>query len=251
MARLAGFLKFTGTVDGISVYHHKVYGWIVRRKGGPDPDGMKKQERFERVRENGKEFGASAKAAGLLKRSMHTFLHDFRDVALMGRLTQVFHQLKNLDVTSVRGERSVIKGLETSKGKTLLEGFEFNSHSGLEDVLKASTPVKFSSQGISLKNLIPKKQVKALKAANQVQFKLCRLGLDFSGNRFECGNAAVLDLPMDNNSYDLILNAPLLNTSWKLELWVLQISFQQRLNGKVYSLVDRGKNVIRILKVIV
>jgi hypothetical protein len=52
MAFQAGEIKITGTIDDLSFYHHKEYGYLVRMKGGPSRKQFKTSPKFARSRES-------------------------------------------------------------------------------------------------------------------------------------------------------------------------------------------------------
>jgi hypothetical protein len=245
-----GVLKFSGTIDGITVYHHKLYGWIVRRKGGPDPKQMKSDERFKRVRENGKEFGACAKAAGLIRRGLHAFLKESADARLNGRLTKVFVQIKNLDTSSTRGKRDIIEGLKSEEGKALLEGFDLNSVTQLGNILKAPYTIHKARNIISIGELVPKKHLKASKGATHVRFKSVLLGFDLKSGRSEVSASVAGELELDNKPHTIRLKVPGLNKLWDLQLLLLQLCFYQEINGKEYRLLDKRYNGMKIITVV-
>src|SRR5687767_1485078 len=69
MAHQAGPLRLKGQLGGLSFYHNRQYGYLVRQKGGPDREEVAKSPRFARTRENATEF-ALASAAGKLIRQV-------------------------------------------------------------------------------------------------------------------------------------------------------------------------------------
>ncbi len=58
----------------------------------------------------------------------------------------VMSQLKNLDSTSVRGQRLVSLGIQTPEGINLVKAFNFNNRSILGSILFAITITELSDQ---------------------------------------------------------------------------------------------------------
>src|SRR5574337_125237 len=106
MARQIGLIKLKGKIDDISFYKSQD-GHLARAKGGVDGDRIKNDPAFVRTRENGAEFGSSASSGKLLRDSVRTLMQNASDGRVTSRLTKVMTQIKNLDSTSARGERTV------------------------------------------------------------------------------------------------------------------------------------------------
>ena len=62
MAQQAGPLRLRGQLGGLSFYHHRQYGYLVRQKGGPDKELVATSPQFARTRENAAEFSIAAAA---------------------------------------------------------------------------------------------------------------------------------------------------------------------------------------------
>lgn len=249
MAVPKGILQFSGTLDGFSVYHHKRFGWIMRRKGGPDPKKIKTQARFERVRENGREFGACAKAAGLVRRGLYKQLKESGDGFLNSLLTKVFLQIKQLDTESKRGERKISKGLKTKEGRMLLESFDLNPLSPLGRLLSAPYRTDTAKQQIHIPEMVPKKHLKAKKGATHVRFKSVLLGFDPEDKETETTESTAEKLALDSKTQSLVLTAPKLTKQWEVQLLLLQICFYQEVSGKHYQLPDKERNSMKVMAV--
>ncbi len=129
-------LKVKGTIDGLTFYKSKD-GHLVRTKGGIEKGRIMSDPAFVRTRENISEFGSVAQSGKLFRQAIGTYLNRAKDSRTNSRLLQVMHQLKKMDVLSMRGERQVHLGLNTSAGKQLLKGFDFNQKATLFSVLYA------------------------------------------------------------------------------------------------------------------
>jgi len=247
MAKTRGLIQFTGTLDGISFYKSK-YGWIARKKGGPDPKQMKTDKKFARVRENGKEFGVCGKAAGQVRRALVPLLKQSEDKEMTARLTKVFMAVKNLDMSSARGHRNIITGLQNADGKALLKGFEFNSKASVESLLKASYSVNVGNGTITVKHFVPKKHIKAPKGATHVALKSIVLRTDLLGKVAEVQVSVEKRLAMSSGERDVVLKPDVLSLTEGITFYLLQVCFYQELNGSDYHLKAAELNGMRLVE---
>jgi hypothetical protein len=136
MAFQAGEIKISGTFDDLSFYH-SVFGWLVRRKGGPGRDQFKRSPSFARARENSAEFAACARAAASIRRL--AFIHTGKkDKTLYHRLIKLMRMLADNDRVSVRGKRNPWKGMLTEQGQITLKEFKITGELSLYDVLASA-----------------------------------------------------------------------------------------------------------------
>jgi hypothetical protein len=134
MARQNGLFKIKGTLDNVTFYK-SVDGDLARMKTSVDKDRIANDPAFQRTRENGAEFGSSAKAGKLTRDSLRPIALNATDNRVVSRMTKLMSQIKNLDTTSVRGSRNVGVAMAGVNGKALLKGFEFNSSALLSSTL--------------------------------------------------------------------------------------------------------------------
>ena len=106
MARQNGLFKIKGTLDNVTFYK-SVDGDLARMKTIVDKDRIANDPAFQRTRENGAEFGSSAKAGKLTRDSLRPIALNATDNRVVSRMTKLMSQIKNLDTTSARGSRNV------------------------------------------------------------------------------------------------------------------------------------------------
>ena len=123
MAKAKGMIQLEGTIGGINYYMRK--GKLVARKSGGGFNGkaIKKDPSMVKVRQNGSEFGAVSKMVKAFKTGIAPLLFSNPFPELHGRLMRLFTAVKNEDVVSERGQRTIEAGLDTLKGKRMLIGF--------------------------------------------------------------------------------------------------------------------------------
>lgn len=129
MAKQKGIIQLTGTIDGINFYTRN--GKPVARKAGGGFTGVKikKSPTMVRVRENNTEFGHCSRFKKSFKDALLPFFKGYKDGELHGKMMQLFLALKDCDVFSERGKRTIEKGLLSTTGSKLLLDFNFTSFS--------------------------------------------------------------------------------------------------------------------------
>ncbi|AEV98981.1 hypothetical protein A4D02_10515 [Niastella koreensis] len=138
MAKLEGNIQITGSLDNLSFY--KMRGSdkiIVRRKGGPSAEQVRKAPNFENTRRNNGEFGGRAAATALIKQVLNP-LRFLADYNITGPLNALLKPIQHMDTDNDWGQRSII----ISKNARLLQGFSLNRRYQLDTILR--TPVLYS-----------------------------------------------------------------------------------------------------------
>ncbi|WP_052705271.1 hypothetical protein [Flavobacterium sp. 316] len=137
MAKANGLLKIEGTIDDLTFYKKDGKNF-VRRKGGISRERILNDPSFVRTRENGAEFAHSANAGKLLRLALGALVFKAKDSRLASRMLQTMSKIKNLDTTSLRGQRKVQVGITTTEGKQTLRGFDFNLNAPLKKCIVCS-----------------------------------------------------------------------------------------------------------------
>jgi len=121
MATLNG-IEFTGSLGDLSAYRMKGSDKIIlRKKGGPSKKQILTSRKFERTRENMKEFSGVGKAAGSLWRSL-AYVKRLSEHNFSATLSAICKKIQHLDTVSDRGQRSIF----LSKHRYMLTGFRLN-----------------------------------------------------------------------------------------------------------------------------
>lgn len=125
MAKLIGPEVVTGTYDGVN-YYIREGEYLARTAGGGfTRERILKGPNMERVKESYTEFAGCSKVNRAFKTAVKPFLSGYRDGTLHSRLMQLFLKIKNADLYSERGKRSVHHGISSAEGKALLKDFVF------------------------------------------------------------------------------------------------------------------------------
>jgi len=132
MAEIEGPLRFKGSMGDLSCYWNSVLKkWIVRKKGGPHRNHIKKSPVFKVVRLNMTEFKACGKWCHLVREGLFE-LDDFNWGLYMSGIVQLAKTIQLMDVVSNNGTRNI----ESSKYKSLLTDINFNELHPFDKVVR-------------------------------------------------------------------------------------------------------------------
>jgi|GEM_PF-6432959 len=151
MAFQAGDIKISGTFDDLSFYH-SVFGWLVRRKGGPGRRQFKTSPAFARSRENSAEFTACARTASSIRRLV-MIRTAYKDKTLYHRLIKLMRLLANDDTLALRGLRDPLKGMQTIQGQARLKEFKISGELCLYDILLGAGFFKEGRDKVTERNI--------------------------------------------------------------------------------------------------
>ncbi len=249
MAKHKGVIRFTGTIDGLTYYESK-YGPLVRKKAGPSAEQVKKDPAFQRLRENGKEFGNCGKATKTLRAVLMPLLKDARDYQVTPRIIKLMAAIKNLDTLSTRGKRNVGTGMMAPAAKSLIEGFDFNEVAPLRRVLKKPYTLNIGTGVIGIAGLKPKQDLDYPKGATHAKITGGWARIDFAATpgKGELILTNQVILPLNGVLNNVVLNPLSLPTGAGNDIFVLQIVFFQEVNGVEYSLKNGEFNSMNMIE---
>lgn len=248
MARQKGIIKLKGTIGGVSFYKTQD-GDLAREKGGVDGSRIKNDAAFARTRENGAEFGSSANAGKILRDAIRPLLLNTADNRVVSRLTKVMTDVKNLDNTSARGERSVGIALAQPGAQALLKGFNFNKRSVLGSVLHKPFTVQQNNGMITINGLVPINDIVYPAGATHVSFKCGWAIIDFTAGTSGVDYSPVVNLPIDATQSNVQCLPPNIPVGVGTNLYLLAVEFFQEVNGVQYSLKNGAYNALAIVEV--
>lgn len=248
MARQKGIIKLTGKVGDLSFYKSKD-GFLAREKGGVEGERIKNDPAFVRTRENGAEFGSSASSGKLLRDSVRTMMQNASDGRVTARLTKVMTQIKNMDPTSARGERTVGVGIATPAAKALLKGFNFNNRAVLGSVLFKSYSVNTGTGVIDLTGFVPINDLNVPPGATHVTLRGAWTKVDFFGSVSSVEETNSQNLPIDGTATTVTLTPTAVPSGTGTDLYLLMLEFFQEVNGIQYTLKNGAFNVLSIVEI--
>lgn len=248
MARQKGIIKLTGKIGDLSFYKSSD-GFLAREKGGVEAERIKNDPAFVRTRENGVEFGSSARSGKLLRDSIRTMMQNASDGRVTSRLTKLMTQIKNLDGTSARGERNVGIGMATPEAKALLKGFNFNDKAILGSILFNGYAVDAGTGVITLDGLVPINELNAPAGATHIALRGAWAKVDFSTGDTEVQESNAVNLPIDATSTDVVLTPATVPAGAGTDIFLLMIEFFQEVNGNQYTLKNGAYNALSVVDV--
>lgn len=152
MAILDGHIQFTGRLGNLSAYRMKGSDKIIlRAKGGPSGDKIRKAPEFARVRENIAEFGACGKTAGHIRRRLQP-VSNLADYNFTPALCSIAKMIQRKDEDSPRGQRNIY----LSTYKHLLPGFSLNKANPFDSVVRQAIPVDISPEQMTAVVALPR-----------------------------------------------------------------------------------------------
>lgn len=155
MARLTGGFTFKGSMGNISAYRMRGTDYtILRYKGGPTKERIKRDPNFELTRRNNEEWKGCVLALKSLIRAVYGVKH-LADYNYSATLQALCKSIQTTDAIHEKGKRSVL----FSQQQHQLEGFGFNRENFFETILRH--PLQFSidkmagSATVEIPQLIP------------------------------------------------------------------------------------------------
>lgn len=248
MARQKGIIKLKGKIGDLSFYKTQD-GHLAREKGGVDATRIANDPAFVRTRENGAEFGSSATSGKTLRDALRTMLMTASDNRVTSRLTKVMTDIKNLDTTSVRGERTVGTAITQAVAKVLLKGFNFNNRAILGSVLYKPYTVNTGTGVITINGIVPINDIVFPSGATHMSVKGAWAKIDFSTNVYDVQMSNIVNVPLDGTSSNMVLTPAAAPAGTGTDLYLLQIEFFQEVNGVQYSLKNGAYNALSIIEV--
>jgi hypothetical protein len=249
MARQNGLIKIKGTLDNVSFYKTKD-GDLARMKTSVDGKRIANDPAFVRTRENGAEFGSSAKAGKLTRDNLRPISMNATDGRVVARMTKIMTQIKNLDTTSLRGARNVGVAMATAQAKALLKGFEFNGDAMLSSMLFKPWAVNTTTGVITIAGLVPTLDLIYPEGATHVSFTGGYANINYATGIADVKLTNVQNLPITGTSSAITLTPTAVPTGTGAKIFLLKIEFFQLVNAVQYSLKNGAYNALKIIEVI-
>ncbi|MCT2409165.1 hypothetical protein NZD88_16580 [Chryseobacterium antibioticum] len=124
MATYESLIKINGSVGDLVFYSLNGKN-VVRKKSGFNKTAFKKSPSYEKVRQNSSEFGHCSKAGKTIRSCIEGYIKEAGDPLLYQKFAKLMTAIKDLDIVSERGKRTVQNGLITPEGLKLLKEFRF------------------------------------------------------------------------------------------------------------------------------
>ena len=248
MASQTGLIKIKGTLDNVNFYKTKD-GDLARMKTSVDADRIKNDPAYIRTRENNAEFGNSASAGKMMRDAVRSMALNAADGRVTSRLTKTMSQIKNLDATSVRGERNVAEGVQDPNALLLIKGFDFNKEALLNTILYNPFSVDTNSGEIIIEDLTPQVDIVWPQGATHISFTAGFAGVDFSNGDKDLEISNTVNLPIDMVMSTVTLTPGAAPAVAGVNLYLLKIEFFQEVNGVQYTLKNDAYNALKVVEV--
>lgn len=249
MAKENSILMLQGNIGNFSFYKTKE-GSMVRMKGGVEKGRILNDPKFARTRENMQEFGITAGIGKQIRNAVSAFVRKTSDGKASNRLTSVLTKVKQMDESSMRGERSPAVGFAVIAGKKLLEGFDFNSGSQLRSLLTVPYQVDPVTGIFSISEFSPNSSILLPKEATHLQMTIAAAGFDADLKTSNTVYGNSLNMSKDAASAPLSLDPGGVPTLTDVVMYFLLIEFFQEVNGNQYPLNNNQFNCLNIVKMV-
>lgn len=247
MAIQKGFIKIEGTLGRVT-FVKKKDKIVAREKSGVDGNLIKTDPRFERTRENMSEFAEITSASKLLRSAFVGISANAADGKLHPRLTSLMARIKNLDVTSLRGQRSVSVGLAIPGAIGLFKGLEFNIESPLGQVLKCQYQLDTSTGQLDIAGLMPSLHIARPQGATHARIYHARAQVDFGTKESHTQISTPQTIPLNATPVNLSFTLAPAVAGTFAEFYALKVEFGQELNGVYYPLNNNAFNTLGIIE---
>jgi len=248
MAKNSSLIKVEGTLDDLTFYKG-TDGYFVRTKGGVSKNRIMNDPAFARTRENGKEFGSIAGSGKLLRTALGPMVFRAKDSRLTSRLVKAMGQVKNLDTSSVRGERNVAEGLTNATAIAVLEGFDFNARASFGSILNSTVTVDDVTGKISIATYNALEQMRSPEGATHFSLQAGFLSIDFATGGYELAQSPEEVYALENVLISPTLLPDTAPTLVGTKMHLVLIEFFQEINGVRYMLNNGAFNVLNLVKI--
>jgi hypothetical protein len=247
MAKVLAPFLIKGTIDDINFVVTADGNNYARAKGktGVTTTEFNNNPIFDRIRNQGQEFGHCAKKSALFRQLAVRFNKLAKDGSVAGRANKLLFEILQEDTTQPQGQRTLTEGLKTSDGKELLLFFESNKLRPLPQVLKIEKQYNPDNQTVTLTDFIAKEHLDWPEEATHVHLASATANWDFENDTFNTcySDEMLLDKESEKQTITLTTNKPIGN---HLHLTFLFICFARQ-ERKNHKLLHRKNNTATLI----
>lgn len=243
MAKQIGPLLFTGTMRGVNYYFREGEPLARRAGGGFTGKNIKESPNMESVRKSNSEFGHCSKVNKMFKLALKPYLAGYRDGTFHSRLMQLFLNIKDCDVISERGKRTVHRGIVTKHGQQLFKAFVFTPEQSplfLCDYEFDSNPAVFKVTHFKVaESQLPKD-------ADYIEIRVGLFRFDFESLAYEHVFAEPLIIARDFHKDAFTIQCPDLPGGEGMLFSAVRVCFYRTVDGERYPVPESGHTGVRI-----
>lgn len=233
MAKVIAPFLIKGTIEDINFVVTANGENYARMRGntGVTKEEFKNNPIFDRIRNQGYEFGQCAKKAAIFRQLALRFNTLAKDGSVAGRCNKMLFEILQEDAIHLQGKRTLTEGLKTSDGKEALLNFESNKLRPLNKVLKIKEQYNAKNRTVTLTDFIAKKHLDWPADATQVCIATATANWDCENNTFSTTYSTERMLDIENKKQTIIMTTDLPEGN-HLQLTFLFIGFLKTVRRK-------------------
>ena len=253
MAKAKGIIQIIGTIGGVTYYLSNGKYLAKNKGGGFSTTANKTYPHYERVRENGLEFGGSTRAAKFFRQAFGPYLKRPFMRGLCPRTVKLMQHLVKFDMSSVRGKRVPHIGIHHPQGKALLCGFEMNPAAPVSRLLKAPFVMDAAAGVLTIAGL-GALNIAFPKGATAAGIMLQAISFDFeSDSAFAVSPEAFVAKGAAASDLSLQVATPVIagqGNQLPVVFYVLHVRFYQEVNQVSVPYNDEGTRAMTVIAVL-
>src|SRR5690606_2013637 len=224
MAKTQGRVRLRGNIDGIT-YTEGVNVRLSRSKSSLNKEKMDGNPKYEMLRLMQQELSSFSKFGSLMRSGIKSELARVKPYKGVQRLNKILNQIKNEDTLHRMGERTVSEGLQSSKGKALLNNFDFYGKTTLNAVVDKELQLNEETGVITIEKFNPVRDVLTPKNVSHLQLRSILIGLDEAEATAAVKRSEEVYLPIEDVAADVVLNPEGLPMVATHLMYVVQVLF--------------------------
>jgi hypothetical protein len=231
-------INFVVTADGSNYARSK-------RETGLTSQEFKTNPIYDRIRDQGREFGHCSKKSAVFRQLAVRFNNLAKEGSFAGRANKLLFDILKEDNTQPQGKRTLNQGLQTNNGKEALLFFESNKLRPLRNVLKINEQWNQDNQTITLTDFIALDHLDWPDEATHVHLATASANWDFENDTFDTcySNEIILDKESQKQTLQLTNARPQGN---HLHLTFFFIGFTKQ-EHKKHKLLHRKNNTATLI----
>lgn len=246
MAKQIGPILLTGTSGGINYYFREGEALARRAGGGFSRKNIKESRNMETVRKSNSEFAHCSKVNKVFKLALQPYLSGYRDGTFHSRLMQLFLRIKDCDLASERGKRTVAEGIKTATGQQLVKAFVFNPERphlfGGDCEFEWNPPVfKVSDFKVA--------EAQFPNGADYMEISVGLFRFDFESLAYEHVFAEPLIIARDFHKDSFTIACPDLPGGEGVVFSAVRVCFYRTVDGERHLVPESGRTGVRIISV--
>ncbi len=247
MAKVIAPFLIKGTIDDINFVVTAGGGNYARIKGqtGVTAEEFKNNPIYDRIRNQGKEFGQCVKKAAIFRQLAARFTSVAKDGSIAGRTNALLFEILKEDTSQPIGQRNLAEGLKTANGKDLLLLFESNKLRSIQKVLKTKEQSDPINQTITLTKFKASKHLDWPKEATHVHLAIATAHWDFENDTHDTCYSEEKILEKESKKQNIILSTDKPQGN-NLYLTFLFIGFSKQ-EQKRHKMLHRKNNTTTII----